>query len=300
MGLEPGVAGGGHGLRRLGDDILQRREIPGLEQRERELQQQLDPPGLCLAEQRRGAGEQVLRGRHVPARVRAPAGRGQDAGGALAQRLDPRRRRARARARAGAPARGGSRRSPRTPSPGRSRASRSSRRDARAASARTRFGQRSIGGVANEDVREAERSPPRPRPRTRGWNSSLRMSECRQRVSPGCSSGGASSATARHMKTRPTTEARSTTGALVGRQPIQARGEQRMDGGRDRDARDVVDRAPAVLGALQQAVVDEHAQRLLDEERVALRHLGDPFHCRPRELDVAPGSCGSVRRSRPA
>ena len=50
-------------------------------------------------------------------------------------------------------------------------------------------------------------------------------------------------------------------------------------------SRYVVCWAPALLGAPKQAVVDEHAQRLLDEERVALRHLGDAFHCRPCELD---------------
>jgi hypothetical protein len=49
-----------------------------------------------------------------------------------------------------------------------------------------------------------------------------------------------------------------------------------VDGRRDRDPRQVVGERPGPVELVQDAVVDEHPDRLLDVQRVALGHLGDP------------------------
>ena len=56
---------------------------------------------------------------------------------------------------------------------------------------------------------------------------------------------------------------------LLGLEAIEARGEQGVDRGRDRQLPDVA-RDPAVAVEHEGAVVDEHADELLDEERVAV------------------------------
>ena len=62
---------------------------------------------------------------------------------------------------------------------------------------------------------------------------------------------------------------------LDGLEPVEPRREHRLDRGRQHDLRDVADRLPAGAVQRDQPLVQEHARRLLDEERVALGGLGD-------------------------
>ena len=59
-------------------------------------------------------------------------------------------------------------------------------------------------------------------------------------------------------------------GALVRAEELEARSEQRVDPGRDGDVVEVAHGDPATVERLQLAIVDEHRDQLLDEERVAL------------------------------
>ena len=56
---------------------------------------------------------------------------------------------------------------------------------------------------------------------------------------------------------------------------VEARGEQRLDGGRHDRAVDVRLRAPLPVREADEPLVDEHRHELLDEERVALGRLDD-------------------------
>ena len=60
------------------------------------------------------------------------------------------------------------------------------------------------------------------------------------------------------------------------RQPIEAGRQQRRDRRRNRYVRDVPSGHPPFAVASQQAVVDQHPEHLLDEQRVALGDAGDP------------------------
>ena len=70
-------------------------------------------------------------------------------------------------------------------------------------------------------------------------------------------------------------------GTLVGVQSVQARGEQEVDRRWDRHVREVLDGAPRTPFEAKEAVVDQHREHLLDEQRVALRGFEDPV---PRDL----------------
>ena len=58
--------------------------------------------------------------------------------------------------------------------------------------------------------------------------------------------------------------------ALGRRQAVESRGEQRLDRRRDGDLSEVGHGDPALAAPLEIAAVDEHADHLLDEQRVAL------------------------------
>ena len=67
-------------------------------------------------------------------------------------------------------------------------------------------------------------------------------------------------------------------GSLDRPQPVQARGEERLDRRRNGDRLQIAGWDPVPVRALEQAVVDEHREHLLDEERVA---FGCIHHSRP-------------------
>ena len=87
---------------------------------------------------------------------------------------------------------------------------------------------------------------------------------------------GSDTASAPGQKKRPTTAASWTTCFSSGRQPVEAGGKERLDRVGERDAGRGARRHPSVLVAGDRALVDEPAQELLDEERVALG-AGDDF-----------------------
>ena len=64
--------------------------------------------------------------------------------------------------------------------------------------------------------------------------------------------------------------------ALVGVEPVQARGQEQVDRRRHGDVRQILDRSPRTALESEEAVVDQHREHLLDEERVALGGLEDP------------------------
>ncbi len=65
--------------------------------------------------------------------------------------------------------------------------------------------------------------------------------------------------------------------ALRGGQPVEARGEERQDGGRDRDRALVADGHPgAGFVTAKDALVDQHRDHVLHEQRVALGRFDDP------------------------
>ena len=78
--------------------------------------------------------------------------------------------------------------------------------------------------------------------------------------------------------------------ALVARERVQARGEQRLDRRGDGELREVTGRAPLAVLLLDQPLVGEHPQELLDVERVALGRVDDPVE------DVLVESCAAEER----
>ena len=63
--------------------------------------------------------------------------------------------------------------------------------------------------------------------------------------------------------------------ALIGLEQVQASGEQRVDGGRHLERRDIADLHPFIPVAAKGPIVDEHREQLLHEERVPGRRLQD-------------------------
>jgi hypothetical protein len=84
--------------------------------------------------------------------------------------------------------------------------------------------------------------------------------------------------------------------AFLRTQPLDANGEQRVDGGRHLELRDLDPGGPAVALALQRAVLDEHADQLADEERVALAGREHAARDRGRELLGADHARGEPHR----
>ena len=76
-------------------------------------------------------------------------------------------------------------------------------------------------------------------------------------------------------------------GPLFALEPVEARGEERVDRRRDPEARQIAYDDPAPVAPLEQAVVDEHPQGLADEQRVPFGRLGDPRACVFGELPPA-------------
>ena len=76
-------------------------------------------------------------------------------------------------------------------------------------------------------------------------------------------------------------------GALLRVEPVQTRGQQQVDRRRDREVREVVDGAPRAIFESQQAIVDQHADHLLNEQRVSLRGREDPFARGARQVCIA-------------
>ena len=68
--------------------------------------------------------------------------------------------------------------------------------------------------------------------------------------------------------------------------------------GRHRDRPEIARRHPIAVRAFEQAVVDEHREHLLDEERVALGRIGDPSMDVVGELRSAEEVLRSARRTR--
>jgi hypothetical protein len=64
--------------------------------------------------------------------------------------------------------------------------------------------------------------------------------------------------------------------ALAGVEPVDPSGEDGSDRRRDGDGGEVAALDPRAVVAGEQPLVDQHAQHLLDEERVASRRLGEP------------------------
>ena len=176
-----------------------------------------------------------------------------------------------------APARGGSRRSPRTRSAGRrrSRSSQSAKRSWR--SARSAFGQRLVGGVADEDVAEPERVAARSARTARAGRAPCARARAARGRPPGAASSAAARSTAACSKTRPTTQARSATArsAAASRSSRAARSAL-IDGGTRTSSRS----SPA--SQVPSASVDSRpsstsiAEQLLDVQRVALGGRRDP------------------------
>jgi hypothetical protein len=65
-------------------------------------------------------------------------------------------------------------------------------------------------------------------------------------------------------------------GAFLRVQSVETGGEQQLDRRRHRDVREILDRSPRAVLEPEEPVVDEHAEHLLDEERVTLGGLQDP------------------------
>ena len=68
----------------------------------------------------------------------------------------------------------------------------------------------------------------------------------------------------------PSTDARSSTSRSALAEPVEPRRDERVDRRRHRQRAELRGRAPAAVLARDQAVVDEHREQLLDEERIAL------------------------------
>src|SRR5437762_9955601 len=63
---------------------------------------------------------------------------------------------------------------------------------------------------------------------------------------------------------------------FVGRQAIEPRGEERRDRRRYRDAGEIRGGRPTAVALDELAVVNQHGEDLLDEERIPLGGVGDP------------------------
>ena len=210
--------------------------------------------------------------------------------------------RARAPPGTGGPARGGSRRSRRTPRTGRPPRARATRRSAGAgppgsASASSRTRRRGPG---------CGRTGTRPLPRTAtapAGSAPCAAASAGSPPTPARASSGESSVTAPQKKTWPTTD-----GALDHRPFLVPRRSSRavisawIVPGRGH-AREVAVGDPRAVVAPEHAVVDQHAQHLLDEQRVALGGVGDatrisagsppaPSRFRMKSSLVARGSSG--------
>ena len=75
--------------------------------------------------------------------------------------------------------------------------------------------------------------------------------------------------------------------ALLGIEAVQARGEQQLDGRRHREVGQILGRAPHLPVESQQAVVDQHADHLLDEQRVTVGRREDALASRRRQVVLA-------------
>ena len=64
-------------------------------------------------------------------------------------------------------------------------------------------------------------------------------------------------------------------GAVLAAEPVEAGGEQSLDGGWQGELGQLARRRQRAVPAEQQPLVDEHGDHLLDEERVALGRIGD-------------------------
>ena len=136
-----------------------------------------------------------------------------------------------------------SRGSPRTPPCARRRRPRASRRTARAG--RRAAPSASPGRRRRGSTGAGTGTRPRPANSARsGRISSLRASVRRRERTFGLTESGLSVVTAPVWNTLPSTAPRSITRTLLGVEPVQTRGEQEVDRGRDRHVREVLDRAP--------------------------------------------------------
>ena len=78
--------------------------------------------------------------------------------------------------------------------------------------------------------------------------------------------------------------------ALLGSEPVDSRGKQRLDGRRDRHDREVAACVPAPVDELQPLLLDQHGEQLLDEQGIA---LGSGDHARTHVV-VEPGVAEQV------
>ena len=76
--------------------------------------------------------------------------------------------------------------------------------------------------------------------------------------------------------------------ALLRREAVEPRGQQRLDRRRDRDGRKSSTATPPAVLADEASVVDQHRERLLDEQRVALGRSGDALDELVGELRPTP------------
>ena len=104
--------------------------------------------------------------------------------------------------------------------------------------------------------------------RTRAWSAP---------ATSGCSSSGVRSATAPHQNTWPITAARWSTARSSGEEPVEPRGEDGLHGVGNPERLHVGERLQATLALDERAVLDQHAQHLLEEERVAAGCAADGF-----------------------
>ena len=89
-------------------------------------------------------------------------------------------------------------------------------------------------------------------------------------------------------------------GALLGPQPLDARREQRLDGRRHLEARQLDPGGPAIALALERAVVHEHADELADEERDCLRSSASTRPATAAGSSSAPITFAASRVAAPA
>ena len=124
-----------------------------------------------------------------------------------------------------------------------------------------RLGQRVVGGVADQQVAEAEGVLAREAAPCRAGRAPC--ARARSARATTCSSSGASAWTAPRWNTRPSTSRRSSTLRSADVELVEPGGEQRLDRRRDDDV-------------LARRLAD-HRHHLLDEQRIALRRLADPL-----------------------
>ena len=185
-------------------------------------------------------------------------------------------RRAELRRGSGSSARGGSRGSPRT-----RRSARPTSRSSQSANCTWRgrakpLRGRLVGGVPDEEVLEAERRLTR-EARLGGADEVLRREglEARlhgaraRRVDEG-------STTAPRWKTSPSIEPRSSVARAPGSSRVEARAEERVEARRQGERVEVALKGADAVLEEQGALVHEHRDELLDEERVASRRSREP------------------------